>query len=122
MVEAGAKKQFLEMILEQDVSEANTYKFVHENPDDVFAWKVGCLLSKNSMLKNYYVEQMKECVRRTGGVMNYLKAIVSTHDVGCKEENREMAKEMLEKYPVSGRALKIMWHVSPVGWFYNVFD
>jgi hypothetical protein len=104
-------------ILVERTHEDNLLKFAEEDAKDVFSWYTSWQLSKDPLMKDYYLRRMKECIRKNGGVMSYLKGIHSAYNMGKADLNRELADEMIRKYPVSGRFFKLASYFSPNGFF-----
>ena len=90
--------------------ETSISQWAQEDPNNVHSWITANEVSKDLLMKSYYLRQMAECVRRNGNVTSYLKGIFHTHKIGRKDLNRELTDEMIEEHPVSGRLIKIIFH------------
>ena len=90
--------------------ETSISQWAQEDPNNVHSWTTANEVSKDLLMKSYYLRQMAECIRRNGNVTSYLKGIFHTHKIGRKDLNRELTDEMIEEHPVSGRLIKIIFH------------
>ena len=97
-------------------------QLVEKDTSDVFSWTALREMSRDVLMKNYYLQQMMECIRRNGDVMSYLKGITYTHNIEEPDLNRELADEMIKRHPISGRFFKLMCQVPPTVFLFNPFD
>ena len=58
-------------------------------------------------MKNYYLNQMVDCIHRTDSVVSYSKGVFYTYRSGKYGVARTLHKEMVEKHPVKGRLMDL---------------
>ena len=80
-----------------------------QQPDNPFSWIAANGLSRDILMKNYYMNEMANCVKRSDKVFDYLKGIFYTHSIGKVELKRELSSELVKKHPVSGRLSLILF-------------
>jgi len=96
-------------IVGERVYESRLAELAREHPDNVFSWTVARDMSKDELMKHYFLEQMAECIRKNRDIMSYLKGIMYTHDKGKYALREKLINEMTTKHSILGRLAKLMF-------------
>ena len=88
--------------------ESRLAQMVEKDKDNVIGWITGREISKDPLMKNYYLTQMVKCIRRNENFNSYAQGIFYTSDIGKKHLQQELMEEMLKKYPIRGLSIKLL--------------
>ena len=80
---------------------------VEENKNEIASWMTGRTFSKDPFLKKQYLEGMVECIRKKGDFVSYRVGVHYASSMEEKDVEKELAREMILKYPVQGRLIRL---------------